>query len=405
MKGFSVYEGAYMLVYQVDDAASVEAECTDIVPFIPPELVQEVRAANEQLATLKRANEVHKLMTELSCFKITADIGSHVKPSNITLTPVACHLIGTKSLTDALEMIYEAFVKSGVLIPAEVSISMCRLRRYNPSSRMVGETFTLRESSSLSELGLSPLSSLAMEVLAPGGTFADFNPKEVEVRLLEWKDNKLPSPMVADIFVNVVGEENATTAGLRSRVAQYFGVSDEARVVLAKNDTKSSFIELSEDTSLLTSGYNVHSGDDIIVCVLPEGQSRLSGKGAEFTAALQAQKRNITIFYNSIGSSSTEDDSFAGASYDHSIVVSLDSSLGDLKTLIGSASKIATDSFFFRRNANAPQLKALSKSLEDLGFVDQGVVHVQVSISDSTSLTHPSVANKSLPVNTQCSAS
>lgn len=379
MKGFSIYEGAYMLVYQIDDDAASQEEGADIASAIPLELSQEVKAANEQLVTMKRANEVHKLMTELSCFKLIADVGSHVKASNVTLTPVSCHLIGLKSLNDALVMIYDTFVKNGVINPSEVSLAMCRLRRYNPSSRMVGETFTSRESLSLSELGLSPLSSLAMEVLSPGGTFTDFNPKEVEVRLLEWKEGKLPSAedAVADVFVSVVGEENATVAGLRSRVAQYFGVPDENRIILARSDVKSSFLELSEDVSLLTSGYNVHSGDDVIVCVLPEGQSRLGGKGAEFTVALQAQKRNITIFFNSLNAEG--DDGFAGVNYDKSLVVSLDATLGDLKKLIGTTLGLSDESlFFFRRNANSPQLKKLNKSLEDIGFVDQGIVHVQV---------------------------
>lgn len=382
MKGFSIYEGAYMLVYQVDNANTAAEESFEIVSSIPSEIVQEVKSANEQLAVLRRANEVHKLMTELSCFKINADSGSHVKPSNITLTPVTCHLIGLKSLNDALEMIYDAFVKNGVINPSEVTISMCRLRRYNPSSRMVGETFTSKESSSLTDLGLSPLSSLAMEVLSPGGTFTDFNPKEVEVRLLEWKDNKLPiqDDGHSDIFINVVGEENATVGGLRSKVAEYYQISDINRIILAKNDVKSSYLELSEDASLLTSGYNVHSGDDVIVCILPDGQSRFNGKGIEVTKALQAQKRSITIFYNT-PSNTNEGEGFGGATYGHSIAVSLDETLGDLKKSLGQALNMSVDTFYLRRNANSPQLKKLNKSLDEIGFVDQGIVHIQVIFS------------------------
>lgn len=369
-----------MLVYQVDNATTTAEENTDIASAIPPEIAQEVKSANEQLATFRRANEVHKLMTELSCFKITADSGSHVKPSNITLTPVTCHLIGLKTLNDALGMIYDAFVKNGVINSSEITLSMCRLRRYNPSSRMVGETFTSRETQSLTDLGLSPLSSLALEVLSPGGTFTDFNPKEVEVRLLEWKDNKLPiqDDGHTDVFINVIGEENATVGGLRSRVAEYYAVSDVNRIILARNDVKSSYLELSEDASLLTSGYNVHSGDDVIVCVLPEGQSRFDGKGVEFTKALQAQKRSITIFYNTPTATNEEEGFGGGVSYDHSVAVCLDDTLGELKKLISQALKISIDSFYLRRNANSPQLKKLNTSLDDIGFVDQGIVHVQV---------------------------
>jgi hypothetical protein len=399
MRGFSIYEGAYMLVYQLDDtaASAAEEEATATALAIPTELSAEVRAANEQLAMMRKANEVHKLMTELRCFKLKADVGSHVKPSNaVTLTPVTCHLIGLKSLNEALAMIYDAFVKSGVIDPSKVDRdTMCRLRRYNPSSAMVGETFTSREALSLTELGLSPLSCLAMEVLSPGDTFTDFNPKEVEVRLIQWNPNGQPAAVTAaggaaaaDVFVSVVGEENATVAGLRSRVAQFFGITEENRILLAKSDTKSSsaFLELSEDASLLTSGYGVHSGDDVMVSVLPEGQSRHEeGKGGEFTAALQAQKRNITLFFNSLPSSGLSTEAVC-VEYEQCVVVSLDATLGDLKRLIGKALGLKEEeesSFFFRRNANAPQLKKLNKSLEEIGFVDQGIVHVQVPSSAS----------------------
>lgn len=374
MKGFSIYEGAYMLVYQVDDAASMEEESLDIKLNIPSELVDEVKVANEQLSTLKRANEVHKLMTELSCFKLTADVGTHVKPHNITLTPITCHLIGLKSYDETLKIVYDSFVRIGVIDSSQVSINMCRLRRYNPSSRMVGETFTGKESNSLVDLGLSPLSSLALEVLSPGGTFADFNPKEVEVRLIEWKNNQLAltDDSVVDVFVNVIGDENANVLGLRNRVAQYFGITDLNRIILAKSDVKSSYIELSEDTYLLSSGYNIRSGDDIIVSVLSEGETRHNGKGLEFTTKLQALKRNITISYN------LPDSNIDSILYDQTIKISLDSTLGDLKNCISSVIKQPVNSFFIRRNPNSPQLKKLNKTLEEVGFVDQSVVYVQL---------------------------
>jgi len=377
MKGFSVYEGAYMLLYQRDSKTLADEENTAV--SIPSELVDQVKSANDHLNQLKKAYEVHKLMTEVRCFKIVADMGSHVKANNIALPPTTSYIIGSKSLDDAKQIVYDSFVRSGVIDTSTTDMSMCRLRRYNPSSRVVGETFTNRESSSLASLGLSPLCSLALEVLSPGGTFADFNPKEVEVRLLEWKDNKLPTPddEVADVFVTVAGEENATVGALRNKTAEVFSVSEADRVVLATMDSKSHYVELGDDSAILSTDCRVHSGDDVVVHILPDGQSRIGGRGEEVLKALEAQKRNIRISFNSLEEKQTEGDDIATVTYDRSLTTSLDNTLGDLKKIIASELGVSVDSFFLRRNANAPQLKKLNKTLDDLGFVDLSVIHVQ----------------------------
>ena len=372
-KGFSVYEGAYMLVYELPSAQSTEA------PVVPEELAEEVRKANEHLTQLKRAYEVHRIMTEINCYKIAADAGTHVKASNIALPPLSTFLIGTASLAEAHKGLYDSFVRAGVIDASQTDISQTRLRRYTPTSRMVGETFTNREDLSLSTLGLSPLCSLALEVLAEGEAFADFNPREVELRLLQFQDGSLPSfdSDVADVFVTVAGEENATVGGLRQKVAELLGVDAVDRVVLALPDSKNYFVELAADEALLLSECKIHSGDDIVVGLLPSGETRHNDKGEALVEAVRASKRNITISFNALDSTTAEAD-LAAVAYDQSVTVSLDASLGDLKQAIAAALNISVNSFFLRRNASAPQLKKLNKSLQEIGFVDHSVVHVQV---------------------------
>jgi hypothetical protein len=371
MKGFSIYEGAYMLVYE-------KALSDETTVAVPDELAAEVRSANEHLGQLKRAYDVHRIMTEVNCFKIVADAGTHVKATNVALPPISCYLIGTKSLNETRQCLYESFTRSGVIDSSATDISMCRLRRYNPASRMVGETFTNREDASLSSLGLSPLCSMALEVLSPGETFADFNPKEVELRLVQWKDGSLPSfeSDVADIFVTVAGEENASVGGLRKKAAEVLGVDNVDRVVLAKPDSKAYFIELAADEAILSSECAIHSGDDIVVGVLPSGESRQNGKGEEMVEAVRNSKRNISMSFNALDSTTAEAD-LAAVAYDKNVTVSLDSTLGDLKEAIAKALGISVDSFFLRRNANAPQLKKLNKTLDEIGFVNHSVIHVQ----------------------------
>lgn len=371
MKGFSIYEGAYMLVYEktFSDESTVS---------VPDDLTAEVKSANEHLGQLKRAYEVHRNMTEINCFKIVADAGTHVKATNVALPPISCYLIGTKSLSEARQCLYDSFAKSGVIDTGATDISMCRLRRYNPASRMVGETFTNREESSLSSLGLSPLCSMALEVLSPGEAFADFNPKEVELRLLQWKDGSLPSfeSDVADIFVTVAGEENANVGGLRQKAAEVLGVDSVERVVLAKPDSKTYFVELADDEAILSSSCAIHSGDDIVVGILPSGESRLNGKGEAMVEAVRNSKRNISMSFNGLDSTTSEAD-LAAVVYDKTVTVSLDSTLGELKEAIAKALNISADIFFLRRNASAPQLKKLNKTLDEIGFVNHSVIHVQ----------------------------
>jgi hypothetical protein len=368
--GSSIYESAYMLIYQLDDEDTRKLESEETT--VPADLVDQVVVANTKLHKLKKAYAVHKMMTEVTSFQITADVGSHVKASNIAPVPSVNFLLSSCSLQKTLESVYSSFVQSGTL-DSGTELTHCRLRRYNAASRMVGETFTGREESSLAELGLFPLCSLALEVVAAGGTFSDFNPKEVEVRVVEWKEG-VREESSKDVFVLVSGEESASIGALRLETAEEFKVDASRIVMLQAPPQANAHYTVLENDSILLSDAMVTSGDDVIIHVLPEGESR-EGKGEDIIAKIILEKRSISIMFNV---PSAEDNADTEFSYEKSVGVLLDASLGDLKDLIAAELKLSANDFHVRRNHSAPQLKALNKTLDVLNFVDQSIIHIQL---------------------------
>lgn len=366
----SIYSSAYMLIYQLQDEKTVALEEATI--DVPKELAEQVSKSNAKLHELKKAYKVHQLMTEVTTFKINADVGTHVKPSNIAPVPSINFMLGSCTLQNALETIRNSFVEKSI-IGEDTTLARCRLRRFNSSTRMVGETFDGREGATLVDLGLFPLCSLALEVVAEGDAFTDFNPKEIEVRLVEWKEGQRSNDNAEDVFVLVSGEDKASVGALRSDAASELKV-DASRIVLLRVPQASNVNYMAlENDSMLLSDALVHSGDDICVHVLPEGVS-FEGKGEEIISKIILEKRSICIMFN-VPSSSNDDKECC---YDKSVTVALDSTLGDLKGAIAKALSLSVDSFFLRRNANAPQLKALGKTLDVLNFVDQSIIHVDL---------------------------
>jgi hypothetical protein len=380
MKKMSIYEGVYMLVYQATDSA---VDCSNLV--IPREISEEIAVANNRVQLLRKANEVHKLMTEIVCYKVMSVDGStHVNSSAVALPPCTLYVIGTNTLQKTTQQIFEYFCTNNVLNSSEYAVDRCRLRRYNNSSRMFGETFTGKEHMTLGELGLFPSCSLALEVLSTGASFTDFNSKELQLRLLEYKmdSNEENDDSKEDLYVSVGGDDFANVGNLRSKAAKAFNASDD-QIVIIKNDGKSNFEDLC-DNSILLSTCNVHSGDDIVICVLPTGiKFSENEKSEEVLRAYRSKKRDIKIFYNNLNGSKgqsddTDGNASSGVEYNNFVVISIDATLGDLKQLIAQNHNISIEKFHLRRNAAAPQLTHLNKSLDSIGFVDQSIIHVKV---------------------------
>lgn len=392
MKSLSIYESVYMLVYMLESSVIAEK---NIVVNVPASIKQDIAIANQKLVELKKANEVHKLMTEIICYKINADVGTHVKSSSVSYPPVSTHVIGTTTLGKTTQLIYDLFVNNTNNSLSNIAaVDRCRLRRYNSVSRMLGETFSNKENMSLLSVGLSSSCCLALEVLTDTQTsFVDFNEKEIELRLIEHKLDANNEVIVHEnleslesTYIAVSGEDKATVGDLRSNVSQRLNITEQNRVLLIKTDNRSLCEDLSDNAALLVK-VNIHSGDDVIAIALPAGESYSNTiLVTNIVNNLKLKKRSIKIFYNLLGAkvnpeANSQDASDANLNiYDKFVIISMDDTLGNLKEAIGKAQNASLDTFHLRRNAGAPQLKQLTKSLESVGFVDQSIIHIQVSI-------------------------
>jgi hypothetical protein len=171
----SVCKEAYMLVYEQQTLAG-----NDVDPEVPQELAAVVQVANERVMRLKRAYDVHRVITCIRCFKVIASGRPHVKVRDTALPPVSLCVPSTKSIKDLHEELYTAFVTAGVLKADSTPINMTRLRHYDPEFRRVGSIVTDKEERpTLAHLGVSGNDfCLALEVLPTGVTFADLTPSE-----------------------------------------------------------------------------------------------------------------------------------------------------------------------------------------------------------------------------------
>lgn len=364
---FSAYEGAYLLIYERDGQSPVSDEAA----LLPTTIRQEIQEANAQLIKMRQAFAVHRLMTELTVYRVDTTGAEHDGENSIVF-----HIVATRPLSTALEQAYHAMDKDGVIDAEKVALTNCRLRKYRPQSKALGETFGGRENMSLKSLGLHPTASLALEIKSEDAVFAEFNPREMYVQLFRWNRETSAVSTAMEHQILVPGEDAATVGGLRETVAATYSVPS-SRIVLIKTDGRAIVDDLNDDAKILKSDCGVVQGDDIVVDVLPDGADRSNAANSNACEMLRSQRRNIKLQYNLLSSESAES---SAMQYDQIIEVSLDCTVAELKEKLATLFGVSADTFHCRRNAAAPQLKELSKTLDALGFVDQSIVHLQVRV-------------------------
>ena len=362
-----IYENAYLLMYSRIPENGKQSG-TEV--SIPADLVEEIRLSNAHLADLRAAYKVHMQMTELHVY--VAPGGQSDKSKGKIILNVLC----SKTLEDVTEMAYVKAGESGAISSADTPISLCRLRRYNPVSDRLGETFGGREGEQLSVLGLTPMVTLALESRAPNAAFPEFNPKEMALRLVLWSNEGQSGEPIPTV---VPGEELATVGSLRSCAAAALHV-DVNRVVVIRADLLT-VVELDDDTKLLRRDCNVWPGEEVVVEILPEGSTH-GQVASKACASLRAGKRDIKIQYNNPNqpvSKALVDEEGDTLQYPLTLATSLDATLGDAKAVIATALGVEKGTFHLKRNQGSPQLKDEGKTLDELGFTDGSIIHVEVS--------------------------
>lgn len=373
-----VYENAYVLIYRRSDVP-IPTEID-----IPEVIRQEIEASNEKFGQLRDAYQVHQKMVELQVFFSDSSKGS--------LTEV---MLQNTTLKEATETLYHLSAAAGLIDGSSIPIERCRLRRFNPESKHAGETYGGREGGTLIALGIHPVASLILETRVEGEVFIEFNPREMGLRLLVW-DGKTDGASVGDNTGNrisgscssviVPGEEQATVGALRKEAAAATGVPT-SQILLIRADHKITNL-LDDDSRILRRDCGLWPGEEVVVEVIPNG----SDPASYVSGALQLLRsgvRNIRLNFNNPnvkadgtgspkGVNETEDLLRNSDPYKLKLDTSLDATLGAVKDAVALRISLSKDSFHLRRQATGAQLKDESKTLGDLEFTPDSILHVQL---------------------------
>lgn len=342
--------------------------------------------------TVRRLQEVHKHMIELtvhfhartghsnSIVEVDGKDSDDRDDGREAVDKCCFSVVENTTLQEVLQLALKEYAATG---GAPGCDNGSRLRRYNFITNRVGETYGGRESMALKDLDFSSHEVLMLEHrLESDPPFVEFNPKEMQLRLLVWdavatQGATVAGAKLATIFRTVLatapGEDLARVTDLREEAAKVLGTSP-GQVLLFANSERV-LAELNDDQKTLKKDFDVWPGDQIVVEVVSGAVPAEYASPA--LAFLRNRRQAIRLFFNHPNMGEEAGDSQSSI-YNIALDTSLDRSLDDIKSNIAASLSMSPDRFHLKRNANGTQLKDLSKTLLDLGMVDQSVLHVQL---------------------------
>jgi hypothetical protein len=383
-----VYEGASVLIYQRDDEIRQAAAQSAFIPRPVMDMVEADNLAYDE-----------SVIAAINYNKSTNLHISVVGYDGPQLDLLTIELLSSLTLNEAVAAIYDLVASECAKgdLPALPDISLCRVRRYDPSSKVLGETFGGKESETLAALGLgvdfTPPDRLvrvpegcyvALEFRKPDSIFQEFSGREMQLHVVHWSMDGESIPQPRDsATVLVEGNEKASFGGLIEAIISsnlnLGGNKEELRNRLSvMKDTPKGPVLLSGLDKMLRKDFHLFSGSGIIVEVLsPESNAeQMDTKGPVFSA-LSMKRNKITISYN-IPCGSNENP-------EYNLLLQVPSSclLKDFKAMAANALTdaglwTAGAEFFVKRSATGVQIKDEDKSLDELEITDHSIVHFQV---------------------------
>lgn len=330
---------------------------------LPTPLQAMVNAENDVFAKMQRVFAIRQAVVVLEVYtadnrKVQLDV-----PASRTLEEA------TAIAYDALfgESAVSAVAESGGSLSPPPPIERCRLRRFVPSCSRPTETFEDREPLPLHTIGLGNAATMLLETRNADEVFEAFNPNEMVVRLLQWDSEANATDSASAQMVKVDGDQEATVAQLTTAVERVTGVPAHLQRLVYMDDRKASVVTLSEPSTELRREFRFRSGEDIVMEVLTEADD-MSGE-SPVVRKFDLERNVITICYNH-PDKPDEVDLITPSN--------LNETLAELKAKLARDLEIDAEDFHLRRSAIAPQFKDETKTLRELGLVDQSMVFVSM---------------------------
>eukprot|EP00026_Physarum_polycephalum_P000727 Phypoly_transcript_00728.p1 GENE.Phypoly_transcript_00728~~Phypoly_transcript_00728.p1 ORF type:complete len:1258 (+),score=338.52 Phypoly_transcript_00728:104-3877(+) len=360
---------AYMLMYrQIEPERNKKPIPASEIPAALRQVVEDENGAAKQK---KKAEEMEREMVKMKIYYNGEEKALSLHKST-TLSDTAAAALKEFGLTD------------------KYSAGNYRLRSYNHSNELPGETYTGKEHKTLDELNFFishyySSKTLLLETKEPSEEFEDYNFSMMLFRVAKYN----PATLGFDPVVNVYVNKSGTFGDLREAVEQKLGVPRDkmnlykepsypswnaptATLIDKPNDTDLRYASFMEPEKL----YVEYTENPIVPLVEPEDEDNerdprelkeQAEKESPVIAALERIKNIIEVKFNLPGKEE----------YDQKISVDKNMSVKDFKEKIQPIVGLPLDDFKLKRGS-APHLYELVTDTESLS---------DVSVRDGMSLT------------------
>eukprot|EP01038_Epipyxis_sp_PR26KG_P012144 gene12144-16261_t len=406
------HDNVYMLIYKSVNYEEENKNDDLTNDPIPMDIKDEIMEDNKKFDLLMKVKEISAFLFDFEIYFCSTHNGVTINSSMISLEKNNMITIEksyplTTVYSHVLSEIYHAFVAKQLLDSSIYPISNCRLRKMNKLTGRLGETFSsLNNDSTLEELGFdnSNMNILILQYrLDSDVSFTEHHPHDMNITISLWKyhelnvenlnSNEHGESAVYDIVVP--GRKNAIIKDLRDLTAQLLKSTLQNIILISFNEYQTLQIS-NDDQELLANG--IYPGSTVIVDIIDQSAESKQNESyvSPIIAILEKKRKSASIYFNNPNTiihqnecntgSEAADDNNADSTHNNNksddynlkIEISLDKTLLELKSEIAKILNILDlESFHLRRSSVAPQLKDESKSLSELSFIDQSIIHVQ----------------------------
>ena len=344
---------AYLLFYRREDAAWTPS----VAAAPPPDVVDAVAADNAAYAHLKQLHDIRARMVELSVF---ADGPTDDK--------VTIMLPGQATMRGATDRAIDAFAASG---GAAGERSDLRLRRYDPMTAQRLDTYTGKDSETVSSVFRSTTAVVLLERRAPGTAWVEYDPNELMLRVARW-DAAAAAPSTDAAMTSVVrvkgGKSDGTLGDLKVAIASAIGVPLVFQKLVEVNDRHARV--LCGEERRLVGDLGVWPGTDIIVELMGPGQGETDDDSVVVAHYQQSRNAGTIVYNSSLGAPDGSVDGGGDGDFDGTLPVMLTDTLGHVKTRIAEAIGVEAGAFHIRRRPKGERLKDDTKTLREVHLSD-----------------------------------
>jgi hypothetical protein len=366
---------AYMLVYRDRGLATTNPRA--LMPC--GDIEQRIKEENKELSRLRHLYKVHQNVCEMEVW-----LGPEGREGRLQLV-VSKETV----MRDAVDMARQRAVEdkaTGVEFADKLrrKESVCRLKRYDVLSPLMGETYGGRESQTLAQLSLSPSCHLLLEVREEADApFAEHD--DWTFKVSRWANGEHGKEGCRDVVVR--NGVDATVSSLSCQVLSLLGI-DETRpaCVLVYSgergrgcriiwDSRRAMSEQELGAALLEQSGLERGGEIVFEQIQVVGEDNVKpGPDADADSVMSDALRHFeglrysaTLSFNH----PLSPDSFC-----NSVEADIRWSLGRLKDAMAAILSIEPGSVHLRRSAKSPQLRDEGKTLEALGISQGGSIFI-----------------------------